>query len=173
MEKDGNSEKILSSWRRSCLNAGMNMYLIAADGVLMLHAAVAGFVVSGLVLIWLGEWRRWAWIHHPLFFWSHVLSIAVIVGQSWFGRLCPLTEWEMALREKGGGETYSGSFISHWLGKLLYVEAPAWVFTWVYTAFGLLVVVSWGWVQFRRRRCGVGSNGDTTCRPGKASDRVS
>ena len=49
----------------------------------------------------------------------------------------------MALREKAGVETYSGSFIQHWLQSLLYYSAPEWVFILVYTVFGALVLASW------------------------------
>ena len=73
--------------------------------------------------------------------------------QSWLGVVCPLTTWEMALRRRAGDETYSGTFISHWLDALLYYEAPEWVFIGAYTAFALIVVVGWFWVRprpFRR-----------------------
>ena len=57
--------------------------------------------------------------------------------------ICPLTIWEMALREKAGAAVYAGSFIQHWLHKLLYWQAPDWVFIVVYTVFGALVLASW------------------------------
>lgn len=72
-----------------------------------------------------------------------------MVLQSWLGVLCPLTTWEMALRERAGEATYSGSFIAHWLAAQLYVEAPPWAFTVAYTAFGLLVLASWVLVRPR------------------------
>jgi len=59
------------------------------------------------------------------------------------GALCPLTIWEVALREKAGAETYSGSFIQHWFQSLLYYSAPEWVFIVVYTLFGSLALASW------------------------------
>ena len=57
--------------------------------------------------------------------------------------LCPLTTLEMALRMAAGERTYAGSFIAHWLGRLLYYQAPPWVFALVYTAFGALVAAAW------------------------------
>ncbi|MBQ0721797.1 MAG: DUF2784 family protein, partial [Gammaproteobacteria bacterium] len=55
--------------------------------------------------------------------------------------------WEMELRSKAGDVVYAGSFISHWLEKLLYFQAPDWVFIVCYTTFGLLVLLSWFWVR--------------------------
>jgi hypothetical protein len=56
----------------------------------------------------------------------------------------------MNLRTIAGDQTYTGTFIAHWLGQLLYYRAPDWVFVLLYTAFGALVVASWFWVRPRR-----------------------
>lgn len=128
------------------------LYLIAADGLLLVHALFVLFVVLGLLLILLGGLRGWRWVRNPWFRGLHLAGIAVVVLQAWLGVICPLTTWEMALREKAGGATYSGSFIAHWLEALLYYRAPQWVFILVYTLFGALVIASWWWVRPRRGR---------------------
>ena len=128
-------------------------YRIAADALLALHVAFVLFVVVGLALILFGAWRGWGWVRSPWFRVAHLAAIGVVVLQAWLGRICPLTIWEMALRERAGDATYTGSFIAHWLETLLYYDAPLWVFGLVYTAFGALVVASWVWVRprpFRR-----------------------
>jgi hypothetical protein len=76
---------------------------------------------------------------------THLAAIAVVVAQAWLGATCPLTGLELWLRAKARQGTYSGSFIEHWLQRLLYYEAPPWVFTVVYTVFGLAVVAAWRW----------------------------
>jgi hypothetical protein len=45
----------------------------------------------------------------------------------------------------------SRSFIGHWVGRLLFYEAPLAVFAAVYTAFGLLVLAVWWWVPLQRQ----------------------
>jgi len=40
-------------------------------------------------------------------------------------------------------QTYSGSFIEHWLTQLLFYEAPGWVFTLAYSVFAALVLLTW------------------------------
>ena len=127
-------------------------YLLAADAVLLLHLLFVVFVVAGLVLILIGRLLSWAWVRNWWFRVTHLAAIGVVVLQSWLGVICPLTKLEMALRERAGDTTYAGGFVSHWLETILYYRAPAWVFAVVYTAFGLLVLLSWFWVPPRRRR---------------------
>ena len=125
-------------------------YLLAADMLLLGHVLFVGFVVFGLVLTLIGKSLAWAWVRNPWFRLAHLLAIGIVVLQSWFGIICPLTTWEMAFRERAGDAAYSGTFISHWLETLLYYSAPAWVFVACYTAFGALVVASWIWVRPRK-----------------------
>jgi len=66
--------------------------------------------------------------------------------------VCPLTTLEMALRLRAGSGVYEGSFIQHWLQRLLYYEAPGWVFALAYTLFGLLVVIAWWYFPPTLRR---------------------
>ncbi len=119
------------------------LYLLAADIALLLHVSFVAFVVFGLLLIFIGNALAWPWIRNPWFRWLHLAAITIVVLQSWFGIICPLTTLEMALRSRAGATTYPGAFIAHWLETILYYDAPEWVFAVCYTAFGLLVVVSW------------------------------
>ena len=130
-------------------------YLVSVDGLLVIHVLFVAFVIVGLLLTVAGGVAGWRWVRNPWFRLAHLLGIAVVVVQSWFGVICPLTTWEMAFRERAGDVTYGGSFIAHWLGKVLYYQLPAWVFVLGYSVFGLLVLASWHWVRprsFRQRR---------------------
>ena len=127
-------------------------YLLAADAMLALHVLFVAFVVVGLVLILAGGILRWSWVRNRTFRIAHLVAIGIVVLQSWFGMICPLTTIEMALRARAGDATYAGSFIAHWLESLLYYQAPAWVFAVCYTAFGALVVASWFWVRPRNSK---------------------
>ena len=119
------------------------LYRLAADLLLVTHALFVAFVVLGLALIFAGNWSNWSWVRNPYFRIAHLAAIGVVVVQSWIGVICPLTIWEMALRERAGDAVYGGSFIANWLDKLLYYQAPAWVFVVCYTLFAALVVVAW------------------------------
>jgi len=126
------------------------LYLIAADALLVVHVAFVAFVVLALILILAGKAYSWEWVRNPWFRYAHIAAIAVVVLQSWLGVICPLTVWEMALREKAGDAVYSGAFLAHWLESILYYRAPEWVFIVGYTAFGAAVAASWYWVRPRR-----------------------
>ena len=123
--------------------------LLAADLLLIGHFSFVLFVVFGFALILIGRPLGWGWVRNPWFRLAHLAAIGVVALQSWIGVICPLTTWEMALRERAGEGVYSGTFISHWLESLLYYRAPAWVFTVCYTLFALAVVASWFWVRPR------------------------
>lgn len=121
-------------------------YQQLADLVLLLHAAVALFVASGLLLIIIGNrFTSWPWVNSWSFRVAHLATIAVVVAESWLGIACPLTSLEAWLRtQAGAGNGYGErSFIEYWLQFLLFYEAPAWVFALVYTLFGLLVALAW------------------------------
>ncbi len=118
-------------------------YQLLADVVLTLHFSFVAFVVGGLVLTIVGNLRAWSWVNTLWFRLAHLIAIGVVVAQAWFGAACPLTSFEMWLRANARAATYSGSFIEHWLQRLLYYDAPAWVFTLGYTLFGLLVAATW------------------------------
>lgn len=125
------------------------LYALLADAMLVTHVLFVVCVVLGLVLVFVGGFLSWRWVRNPWFRVIHLLGIGVVVLQSWFGVICPLTIWEMELRSKAGGTTYEGSFITYWLSELLYYQAPPWVFMSGYTAFGGLVLCSWFLVRPR------------------------
>ena len=118
-------------------------YRLLADVVLSVHVAIVLFVVGGLVLVVLGNWWRWRWVNALWFRLLHLAAIAVVVAQTWLGMVCPLTTLEMWLRANARQDTYGGSFVEYWLQRLLYYEAPDWVFTLAYTAFGFATAAVW------------------------------
>ncbi len=130
------------------------LLLFLADSLLILHVLFVCFVVFGLLAIYLGYFLQWSWIRNRIFRICHLLGIAIVVVQSWLGMICPLTIWEMGLREAAGEMTYSGSFIQHWLHQVLYFRAPDWVFISLYSVFGSLVLASWFLVPPDKRKKG-------------------
>ncbi|MBL8483775.1 MAG: DUF2784 domain-containing protein [Rhodocyclaceae bacterium] len=119
------------------------MFQHLADTVLLCHFAVVLFIVGGLAAIALGNARGWKFVNAPTFRWAHVAAIAVVVVQSWLGVECPLTTLENWLRAQAGGPEYRSRFIEHWVSRLLFFAAPAWVFVTLYSLFGLAVLAAW------------------------------
>lgn len=118
-------------------------YQLLADTVLTVHFAIVLFVVGGLVVIVAGNLVGWRWVNAWWFRLAHLAAIGVVVAQAWLGVTCPLTTLEMWLRARAAAVTYGGSFIEHWVARLLYYEAPPWVFALAYSLFGLVVVATW------------------------------
>jgi hypothetical protein len=131
-------------------------YRLLADLVLSVHVALVVFVVGGLVVVLAGNARGWRWVNHLWFRVAHLAAIGYVVAESWLGVACPLTTLEMWLRAQADAATYGTGFIEYWLGRLLYYDAPAWVFTLAYSLFGLAVAVSWWYFPPARRRYGKG-----------------
>jgi len=124
----------------------LRVWQALADAVLTLHFAVVAFVVGGALAVPLGNRRGWRWVNGWWFRLAHLGAIAVVVLQAWWGANCPLTLLESWLRRQARGAGYDKSFIEHWLQRLLYYEAPAWVFVLLYSLFGLAVL--WLWWRF-------------------------
>lgn len=125
---------------------------VLADAVLLLHFALVLFVVGALLLILLGNARRWQWVNAGRFRLAHLVAIGIVAAQAWLGVVCPLTTLEMWLRQRAGQSVYDGSFVQHWVDRWLYFDAPLWVFTVAYSGFALLVVLAWWWFPPRWRR---------------------
>ena len=119
------------------------VYAALADLVLIVHFLIVAFVVAGFAAILLGRRRDWPFVYQRWFRLAHLAAIIIIVLQAWLGRLCPLTVWEQQLRSLAGQAAYGESFVQHWLHRLLFFDAPLWVFGLLYTAFGAAVVYCW------------------------------
>jgi hypothetical protein len=145
----------------------MAIYRFWADVVVVLHAAWAGFIVFGLVLILLGAVRRWRWVTNFWFRLVHLLMIGFVVAESLLGLHCPLTTLENNLRDLAGDETYPGSFIGYWVNWLLFYHFSEGVLTCVYSLFGLLVIAAIFVVPPRRPWRGQRQEGERRVRKGE------
>ena len=127
-------------------------HALLADAVLLLHLGIVLFVVGGLVLIVAGNRFGWHWVNGWGLRIAHLGAIAVVVMESWFGIVCPLTTLEAWLRMQAGSAPYDAGFIEHWVQRALFYSAPTWVFVLGYTLFGLCVVAAWWRYPPRRSR---------------------
>lgn len=122
-----------------------------ADVVLVVHLAVVLFVIGGLLAIVAGNLLGWPWVNGWWFRGAHVAAIATVVVQSWLGIECPLTTLEAWLRVRSGTTPHGMGFIAYWVQRLLFYQAPLWLFVLLYTGFGALVAAVW-WLYPPRRR---------------------
>src|SRR5829696_7395655 len=83
--------------------------MLIAGVVAVLHAAAVLFLLSGSLLAL--RWPRLLWLHVPV--------ALAILGLYLAGSDCPLTTWELDLREAGGEPGYRGGFIGHYVTEPL------------------------------------------------------
>ncbi len=82
---------------------------LAADSVLVGHAAFALFSVCGALLVLLEP--RVAIVHVPAVLWSSIVNLA--------GWTCPLTPLEKGFRLRAGQRPFEGGWIQHYLDSLV------------------------------------------------------
>ena len=124
-----------------------DLYSLAADAILVVHFSVIVFVLGGQACVVVGYFRDWRWVRNLAFRVSHLLAIGIVVVLAWANQLCPLTVWESKLRQAAGEQPYQGTFVAAWLSRLVYYEAPQWLFIGAYSLFGVLVLFTWIWVR--------------------------
>jgi hypothetical protein len=86
------------------------LYRVGADLVLFAHFLFVVFAVLGGVFVFYEP--AWAWVHISVVVWSSAVNL-----MSW---TCPLTPLENALRTRAGQLGYSGGFVQHYIGPVVY-----------------------------------------------------
>jgi hypothetical protein len=118
-----------------------------ADLVVAVHFAIVLFIVGGLAAVWLGAGLGWTWVRDPWFRYLHLAAIAYVALEALLGIACPLTVWEDLLR----GGARPDSFVGRWVRRLMFYDAPEWVFTAAYVAWALATLATLRLIPPRRR----------------------
>jgi hypothetical protein len=126
-------------------------FQLAADFVVAIHLAYVAVVVLGFVAILIGAAAQWRWVHNPYFRLTHLAMILLVCLEAALGAACPLTTLESRLRLKAGATGYLRDFIGYWLDRLIFYDAPPWLFTVIYFAFGTLVMLTFWLVPIHFR----------------------
>src|SRR5579859_85740 len=119
-----------------------------ADAIVIVHLLIVLFILLGVPIVYLGAALHWTWVRGWRWRILHVGAILFVAAESLFGITCPLTLWEDTLR----GRQTAGGFIERWIDRVLFYDAPAWVFTVAYVAFAALVLVTWMMIPPTRQR---------------------
>ena len=120
----------------------MLRYRLLADLIVLLHFGYVLFVIGGWLVTVVGGICGWRWVRNIWFRILHLMAIGLVVFLTWSQIACPLTTLENTLRRRAGQSSYPADCIGYWVHKLLFYEAPGWVFTATYTAFGICVLVT-------------------------------
>ena len=105
------------------------IYIIAADFVVAIHFGWILFLIGGAFI-----GRRVRWV-----MWTHLAALGYSVLLQAFSWICPLTYLELWLWNRTPAGSYSGSFIAHYLEKLIYMDIPRGL---VFALTGVVIVTS-------------------------------
>lgn len=118
-----------------------------ADLLVVVHFAVVLFIVGGLLAVWAGAPLGWRWVRSPGFRYLHLAAIAFVAAEALLGIACPLTIWEDLLR----GGPRADTFVGRAVRRLLYYDAPEWLFTVAYVGWTLATLATLRLVPPRRK----------------------
>ncbi|MEN2986068.1 MAG: DUF2784 domain-containing protein [Thermodesulfovibrionaceae bacterium] len=106
------------------------IYKILADFVVLIHFLWIVFLIIGA--FWGRKYRGIKYLH------IGGLGFALLIQI--FGWYCPLTHLEVWFRSKHDPTlSYTGSFIIHYVEKLVYIELPRWI---IFVLTLLIIVVN-------------------------------
>ena len=89
--------------------------MLLAASVALLHGAVVALLLTGSLLA--PRWPRLPWLHAPV--------TLAILGLYLTNSACPLTTWELELREAAGEPGYRGGFIGHYITEPMGIPIEA------------------------------------------------
>lgn len=117
------------------------IYKIFADFLVFLHLLWIIFMIGGFFLIVIGFFRGDfldRWIFRTL----HLLGIIYIGILAVLREYCPLTIWENTLRNMHeAGTGYPGSFIGHYIQKIVYPNVNPDILRFTTALMGILTVI--------------------------------
>lgn len=106
------------------------LWSLLADLLVIIHFGFTAFVIFGGFLTW--PWPKVAFAHLPALAWGCWVEVSHAI--------CPLTPLENRLRQRGGEAGYTGGFLAHYLGQLLYPPGLTFHIQWLLA--GLLIAIN-------------------------------
>jgi hypothetical protein len=119
------------------------LWLALADAVVIVHAAYVAFVVIGFAAIVGGAIAGARWSRSFALRAAHLAAILLVCVEVAIGVVCPLTTLENSLRLRAGAASYPADFVGYWVDRLIFYNAPTWVFALLYFGFAAMVALSW------------------------------
>ena len=113
--------------------------LLIADFVLLVHFCIVIFISFGFFLIPVGYNFDWIWIKKRPLRLLHAGMMSFITFETLLGMICPLTIIENSLR----GINENHSFISMWVGQIIYWDLPSKFFVILYCILLLWTFLMW------------------------------
>ena len=118
-----------------------------AAAILAVHLAIIAFNIAGLIVVPLGAWRGWRFVHAPLWRLAHIASLGITAVQAMLGQACFLTDWQFAA---SGAQGHADPLIMSWVNSPVYWDIPLEVFTLIYAGVLVYALALLWFVPLRR-----------------------
>ena len=118
------------------------IYSFLADLLVVFHLVFILYVLFGALLVL--KWPRSLWLHLPACLWGMTVEFT--------GWICPLTPWEIDLRQMAGEEGYSHSFITEYLIPVVYPIGLTREIQWILGAVLILFNLIFYTLVFKHRK---------------------
>ena len=115
------------------------MLLLTIDFIIFFHFVIVIFITSLLVLIPLGYKLNWKLLQNKTVRKTHLGLMSFVTFEAIIGMTCPLTMVENYL----SGMSHNETFISYWLGKVIYWNFPSIFFTIIYCLCLTWIILMW------------------------------
>lgn len=120
----------------------VNIYAFVAQIVVMFHFLYALTIIGGLVLVYLGYFLKWHFVHNFSFRIIHLLMILIVAFESIFNIECPLTYIEYKLLNLAYIHHTNTPFIAGFINKILFWNLPNVFFNIFYVLLALVIAIS-------------------------------
>jgi hypothetical protein len=112
-----------------------------AELILAFHVLIIAFNLFGLVVVPLGAWRGWNFVHLPAWRLLHIASLGVTALQAALGRACFLTYWQAMASDDS---RIPEPIIMKWVNSMIFWPLPTWAFVLIYLfTFAFTVALLW------------------------------
>lgn len=116
---------------------------IWANLILYIHFLYVVAVILPVFLIPIGARFNWRWVWSWKLRAIHVGMMGFVLVEVLVGLVCPLTWLENYFLDAAGKSGYQNSFIAYWVERIMYWNAPQWVFILAYLLFFVLILFLW------------------------------
>ena len=125
------------------------MLFFAVNIIFSLHFAIILFISSLIFLIPLGYKFSWSIYKNKTLRLIHLVLMLFVTLETLLGIVCPLTLVENYL----SGTLEDKTFVSYWLGKIIYWDLPSIFFSILYSTCLIWIIIMWKIFPPQKKKC--------------------
>ncbi len=123
-------------------NSG-DLFRKAALATLYVHFVVVMFNIFWLIVVPVGAWQAWRFVHNYWWRLVHLLALMLVAAQTLAGRLCFLTSFQDYLQGQSGAPMEPPSLLTRVVARAVFWPLPDWVFAPLYVLALAFAAILW------------------------------